>query len=491
MINRIIISHLLACVLFSPLTAIAALDIQEESTLETDNFLLGKSFVDKSGDVRYITADDYVERVEGKPALIIWCSIETPNGLCGIVDLANQKLVLDAVYEDIVAIEYKDTVNYLVKDTGSKIGIVGSDFQIKVPVKYRYMLHNVIYPHSVIGRNYVFGCSTAECERYIYDSSIDKEEDTTYYPMEREEPYLLVTEAGKFGLLRFDNTVKQPMIFDRINTDYPSLNKRILFEMTNNSGDKKYGYFDEILDTAIPAEYDDAYRFSFGVANVRKGNKFGFINADNDTVLPFNYDQADGMLWHTGFDEPTAKVSHQGISRLVGLSGQYYDYDELQPLTYYHGRALINNGKGKYSFVKGTGKLVVPFKYEKAENFTVYYDSEAKEVISAKVVENGKKFFIDKAGEVIDDTLYRSKNRPVLDGQAIYERVCYTCHQAGLLGSPRLGDAEAWKDRVKKGKAVLYEHAINGYNAMPAKGGADIRDTEVKNAVDYMMSKVQ
>ena len=75
------------------------------------------------------------------------------------------------------------------------------------------------------------------------------------------------------------------------------------------------------------------------------------------------------------------------------------------------------------------------------------------------------------------------------DGGAVYNAVCHTCHATGLLGSPMLGDASAWGPRIAQGKDTLYTHAINGYNAMPAKGGADIPDEEVQNAVDYMVTE--
>ncbi|MGM8910832.1 c-type cytochrome [Psychrobacter sp. 1U1] len=75
------------------------------------------------------------------------------------------------------------------------------------------------------------------------------------------------------------------------------------------------------------------------------------------------------------------------------------------------------------------------------------------------------------------------------DGKAVYNAVCQTCHASGLLGSPILGDAGAWGPRIAKGTDTLYTHAINGFNAMPAKGGADIPDEEVQNAVDYMVGE--
>lgn len=75
------------------------------------------------------------------------------------------------------------------------------------------------------------------------------------------------------------------------------------------------------------------------------------------------------------------------------------------------------------------------------------------------------------------------------EGKAVYNAVCHTCHATGLQGSPMLGDASAWGPRISQGKETLYTHAINGYKAMPAKGGADIVDEEVQNAVDYMVGE--
>ena len=76
------------------------------------------------------------------------------------------------------------------------------------------------------------------------------------------------------------------------------------------------------------------------------------------------------------------------------------------------------------------------------------------------------------------------------EGKLIYEGVCHTCHAAGLLGAPKFGDKGAWGPRIAKGTATLHQHALQGFNAMPAKGGnADLLDVEVTNAVDYMVSQ--
>lgn len=77
-----------------------------------------------------------------------------------------------------------------------------------------------------------------------------------------------------------------------------------------------------------------------------------------------------------------------------------------------------------------------------------------------------------------------------VDGQKVYNTACAACHGAGIAGAPKLADKANWAPRVKQGTAVLYEHAIKGYQGkagmMPAKGGSSATDDEVKAAVDYM-----
>lgn len=80
--------------------------------------------------------------------------------------------------------------------------------------------------------------------------------------------------------------------------------------------------------------------------------------------------------------------------------------------------------------------------------------------------------------------------------EQVYEQVCQACHGAGIAGAPRVGDAAAWQPRVAKGKAILYTHAIEGYQGsaglMPAKGGRpDVPDELVRAAVDLMIQQSQ
>ncbi|RMA80286.1 c-type cytochrome [Umboniibacter marinipuniceus] len=74
-------------------------------------------------------------------------------------------------------------------------------------------------------------------------------------------------------------------------------------------------------------------------------------------------------------------------------------------------------------------------------------------------------------------------------GEQVYSASCGACHAVGVSGAPKLGDAADWSNRLSaKGLETLYSNAINGINAMPAKGLCmDCSDDEIHGAIDYML----
>ena len=74
-----------------------------------------------------------------------------------------------------------------------------------------------------------------------------------------------------------------------------------------------------------------------------------------------------------------------------------------------------------------------------------------------------------------------------MDPKTVYEKYCVACHGAGVAGAPKLGDKAAWEPRIKQGPETLYKHALEGFKAMPPKGGAtDLPDALIKATVDYL-----
>ncbi|NLY34954.1 MAG: cytochrome c5 family protein [Alcaligenaceae bacterium] len=80
--------------------------------------------------------------------------------------------------------------------------------------------------------------------------------------------------------------------------------------------------------------------------------------------------------------------------------------------------------------------------------------------------------------------------KQLLTGEALYNKLCMACHDAGVAGAPKMGDSAAWAPRIAQGEDTLFKHSLEGFNAMPAKGGdTSLDDIEVKRAVVYMVNK--
>ncbi len=87
---------------------------------------------------------------------------------------------------------------------------------------------------------------------------------------------------------------------------------------------------------------------------------------------------------------------------------------------------------------------------------------------------------------------FKDANAPKVlqTGEAIYASTCQACHGAGVAGAPKVGDSAAWGPRIGHGYDTVLKHALEGLNAMPAKGGnPDLDDVEVARAVVFMANQ--
>ncbi|WP_298607130.1 c-type cytochrome, partial [uncultured Thiothrix sp.] len=90
------------------------------------------------------------------------------------------------------------------------------------------------------------------------------------------------------------------------------------------------------------------------------------------------------------------------------------------------------------------------------------------------------------------NTTQQTTSSVTADGEKVYRSICFSCHDVGIANSPKLGDKAAWGPRIAAGQESLYKHALNGLNAMPAKGGNPaLSDADVKAAVDWMAAQAQ
>lgn len=82
----------------------------------------------------------------------------------------------------------------------------------------------------------------------------------------------------------------------------------------------------------------------------------------------------------------------------------------------------------------------------------------------------------------------------IKSGRAVYESVCIACHAVEnvMVAAPKLGDKAEWERRLAraaKGAQTLTDHGMDGFGAMPPKGGShELTRDEVRRAIDYMMA---
>jgi cytochrome c5 len=83
-------------------------------------------------------------------------------------------------------------------------------------------------------------------------------------------------------------------------------------------------------------------------------------------------------------------------------------------------------------------------------------------------------------------------------GRGVWMGTCRNCHLLGISGAPAVSDYAAWAPRIEKGRQVLYHSALNGikdsegkYRMPPRGGNAQLKDEQVRLAVDYMLASVE
>lgn len=115
-------------------------------------------------------------------------------------------------------------------------------------------------------------------------------------------------------------------------------------------------------------------------------------------------------------------------------------------------------------------------------SLTAYYATQSGGRTAPDMSEEAVARRIQKVGML---ELGEAKRGP-RTGEEVYKAQCTTCHDAGLLGAPKFGDAAAWAPRIATGYAALLNSSLKGKGNMTAQGGGAFADFEVGRAVAYM-----
>lgn len=72
-------------------------------------------------------------------------------------------------------------------------------------------------------------------------------------------------------------------------------------------------------------------------------------------------------------------------------------------------------------------------------------------------------------------------------GEQVVMAQCVACHKEGVDGAPKIGDLNAWAQRMNQGLGYLTRSAIRGHGGMPPRGGqSNLTDAELRAAILYM-----
>ena len=78
-----------------------------------------------------------------------------------------------------------------------------------------------------------------------------------------------------------------------------------------------------------------------------------------------------------------------------------------------------------------------------------------------------------------------------LTAEQIVKQYCSTCHAKQPLielGAPKIGNTQDWEVRLKQGVKMLLKHTMNGWRAMPARGGCfDCSDQQLEQAISILI----
>ncbi|CAK0758249.1 hypothetical protein CCP3SC15_230002 [Gammaproteobacteria bacterium] len=74
------------------------------------------------------------------------------------------------------------------------------------------------------------------------------------------------------------------------------------------------------------------------------------------------------------------------------------------------------------------------------------------------------------------------------EGKKIYITSCFACHETGAAGAPKRGDRAVWQPRLSQGMETLIAHVLNGFNAMPPRGGnPDLTEMDIATVIPYLV----
>ena len=127
--------------------------------------------------------------------------------------------------------------------------------------------------------------------------------------------------------------------------------------------DNKSGFIDKSGEIVIKPEFDEAIRFSEGLAHVKIGDKWGYINKFGNYVIEPIYETA------SPFTNGLANVTDNGKVGYIDKKGNIVIEIKFEDASSFkEDKAWVKVG-GKYGIIDKTGDFLIEPKYEEISQF--------------------------------------------------------------------------------------------------------------------------
>lgn len=93
---------------------------------------------------------------------------------------------------------------------------------------------------------------------------------------------------------------------------------------------------------------------------------------------------------------------------------------------------------------------------------------------------------------ILPSLAFAADEQRIERGRAVYQAVCAACHAPSnvMVSAPKAGDTVEWSKRASRGGGgieMLTENALEGFEAMPPKGGrAELTRAQLRDAIEFM-----
>lgn len=235
------------------------------------------------------------------------------------------------------------------------------------------------------------------------ETALDKSEAVSTLSITRPKKYGYVI-AFAFGAIfllglftvfiyNFSNKNKPESKISSTIDEKSALRNLIPFELN-----KKYGFADVSKKTVVPPKYEDARKFSEGMAQVKLNGKWGYIDNTGREVIPPKYDTT------FDFKEDFAGVRLGDKAGFIDKTGNVVIPIVYEYASEFHeglAGAALNN---KHGFIDKTGKTVIPFQYG-----MVFYFKDGVAVVcrdKVNIIDFENCGIVDKTGKELTPLKY-------------------------------------------------------------------------------------